>query len=276
MPQNNLPSPERSIKGSRTTRASEVAIRPITRTLTSAHRHARNTTSSFRGGSLLEPASATSSWAKIAGALKDWPLWLFVAVAPSLSVFTSVPQFRELVAPAGRTVIVFATIVAWIFTASRAVTPIMRALHTYGAASEGRIKFVVTPIEHQCLWGVSKEPDGSFVTQVSGHFLVKNRTDELLYLTTLKLIRPRIHGEVLSELLTMQSQNSNIHGTAHVSGYFIPPQATSPVAALILIRGVPRQKSGIMSAVLEMADANAHKERVRLKIECFNPSIASS
>jgi hypothetical protein len=223
----------------------------------------------------LEPASTTSSWAKIAGVLKDWPLWLFVAVALSLSIFASVPQFRELVTPAGRTGILFATIVAWIFTASRAVTPIVRSLHIYRAASEARIKFVATPIEHECFWGVSKQPDGSFITQVSGHFLVKNRTDEPLYLTTSKLIRPRIYGEVLSATLTMQSPTSNMHGTAHVSGYFIPPQATSPVTALLLIRGVPRQKSGIMSAVLEMADANAHQERVRLKIKCINLPVAS-
>jgi hypothetical protein len=108
---------------------------------------------------------------------------------------------------------------------------------------------------------------------LSGLFLIKNRTDEPLYLTTVKLISPRIHGEVLQELLTMQSPNpsSSMHGTAYVSGYFIPPQAASPVSVLILVRGVPRQTSGIMSAVLEMADANSHKERARLKIKCANP-----
>jgi hypothetical protein len=98
----------------------------------------------------LEPVGTTSSMAKIAGALKDWPLWLFVAVALSLSIFASIAQFRELVPPAGRTGILFAITVAWIFTASRAATPILRALHTYRTTSEARIKFVATPVEHQC------------------------------------------------------------------------------------------------------------------------------
>jgi hypothetical protein len=76
---------------------------------------------------------------------------------------------------------------------------------------------------------------------------------------------------VLPGALTMQLPGkSRMHGTAYVSGTFIPPQATLPVAATILIRGTPQQKSGPMSAVIEMADANAHKERVKLQIK--NPA----
>jgi hypothetical protein len=226
----------------------------------------------------VEPVSATTgTWAKIAAELKDWPLWLFAAVALSLTVFVLVPEFWQLVSVPTRRAVLFAAVVAWIFAACRAVTPIVHAFHAYRAASEARIKFVVTPVEHQCFWGVSKQTDGSFVTQVSGHFLVKNRTDEPLHLTTAKLIRPRIHGEALPGLLTMQSPNSNMHGTAHVSGYFIPPQATTPVASTILIRGVPKQKPcTFMNAVLEMADANAHKERVKLKIKCIDHPVAAA
>jgi len=102
---------------------------------------------------------------------------------------------------------------------------------------------------------------------LQGQFLVKNRTDETLYLTTSKLIRPRIRGEVLPGLLITQSANGDIYGTAYVSGYFIPPQATLSFMSTIHIRGVPRQKSDTMDAVLEIADANANKQRVRLKIK---------
>jgi len=68
----------------------------------------------------------------------------------------------------------------------------------------------------------------------------------------------------------MQAPDSDIHGTAYVSGHFIPPGATTPVVALILIRGVPKQKSGTLSAILEVADAHAHKEQVPLKLRCFD------
>jgi hypothetical protein len=143
------------------------------------------------------------------------------------------------------------------------------------AASEARIKFLVTPFGHQCFCGVSRQVDGSFVTQVSGHFMVKNRTTSPLHLMTARLIRPRIKGEILPGLLTMQAIDSNMHGTAHVSGYFIPPQYTLPVSATILIRGVPKQKSGMMDATIEMTDADANKEWIRLKIKCINPELVS-
>jgi hypothetical protein len=115
-----------------------------------------------------------------------------------------------------------------------------KAWHAWQAASETRIKFVVTPVEHQCFWGVSKQVDGSFVTQVAGHFMVKNRTASPLHLMTARLNRPRIKGEILPGLLTMQPIDNNMHGTAHVSGHFIPPQYTLPVSATTLIRGLNR------------------------------------
>jgi hypothetical protein len=215
----------------------------------------------------VEPASTAGAWVKVVEAVKNWPLWLFVGVALSLSVFCVVPDFRELVSPSIRTVILFAMAVAWILAASRAATPAVRAWLAWRAASEACIKFMVTPIEHQCFWGVSKQTDGSYVTQVSGHFMVKNRTSSPVHLMTARLIRPRIKGEILPGLLTMQATNSRMHGTAHVSGHSIPPRSTLPVAATILIRGTPKQKDGMMAATIEMTDADANKERVRLQIK---------
>src|SRR5262252_1332723 len=116
----------------------------------------------------MEPASA---WAKVLGALKDWPLWLFVAVAASLTVFVSVPDFRALASSSANTGLVFATVVAWIFVAARAASPIVRAVQAYRSAREARIKFVPTPVEHQCFWGTTRQQDGSIVTQVAGHCL---------------------------------------------------------------------------------------------------------
>lgn len=218
----------------------------------------------------MEPASAAGAWVKAAETIKDWPLWLFVGVALSLTVLLAVPDFRELVSPSIKTGALFAATVAWILTACRAVGPAVLAWRVWRAASEARIKFIVTPIEHQCFWGISKQVDGSFVTQVSGHFIVKNRTTSPLHLMVARLIAPRIKGEVLPGLLTMQAIGHRTHGTAWVSGHSIPAQGALPVAATILIRGVPRQRSGMMDATIEITDADANRERVRLKIGCIN------
>jgi hypothetical protein len=73
----------------------------------------------------------------------------------------------------------------------------------------------------------------------------------------------------------MRAVDSNMHGTAHVSGHAVPPHQTLPVSMTILVRGAPRQKAGMMDAIIEMADADANKERVRLRIRCIEPAAAT-
>jgi hypothetical protein len=90
---------------------------------------------------------------------------------------------------------------------------------------------------------------------------------------TARLIRPRVKGEVLPGILTIQATSSRMHGTAYVSGSFIPPEYTLPVSATILIRGVPKQKTGVMAATIEMSDADANTERVKLQIKCVNTPV---
>jgi hypothetical protein len=217
---------------------------------------------------MTEPVTtATGALATIADRLKDWPLWMFTALALTLTVFWAIPDFRELVSLTTAHVIGFGATAGWIFTGCRTVGPGIRAFHAFRAASEARVRFVVTSDERQCFWGTAKQTDGSIVTQVSGHFLVTNRTNERLYLTTARLIRPKIRGEELPGLLTLRALDSNMHGTASVSGHFVPPKATLPASATILIRGMPKQKSGVMQAVIEFADANGHSERLDLKLD---------
>ena len=111
------------------------------------------------------------------------------------------------------------------------------------------------------------------MTQISGRFLVSNRTDDRLYLTAARLVRPKIRGEEIQVVLTVRDLDSNMHGSASVSGYFIPPKATLPASATIMIRGMPKQKSGVMQAIIDFADANGHRERVNLKLD--NPTLVA-
>lgn len=189
---------------------------------------------------MTEPITTTTgALATIAERLKDWPLWLFTAIAITLTVFWAVPDFRQLASPAVAHTIAFGAIAAWIFAGCRAVAPGIQALQTYRAASAARVDSW-SPIEHQCIWVTARQKDGSLLTQVSGHFLIRNRTDERLYLTTARLVRPKIRGKELPGVVTMRDLDSNLHGTASVSGYFVPPKATLPASATILIRGSPR------------------------------------
>jgi hypothetical protein len=63
--------------------------------------------------------------------MKQWPIWLFVAIALSLTVFVVVPDFRSLAPPALSAALVFSTVVAWIFTFARAAKPLTEVVLAY-------------------------------------------------------------------------------------------------------------------------------------------------
>jgi hypothetical protein len=220
----------------------------------------------------MEPASL-GTWVKLIDAAKNWPLWIFFAISASLSIFIGVPYFQSLSSPAAVKWLDYLTLVAWVFTLALAAAHLIRFAHVYLAGADTRIKFVIAPVEHQCLWGVSKQVDGTFVTNISGHFLVTNRMTEPLYLMAAKIITPKITGEVLPGVLTVRAVDNHMHGTAYVSGHCIPAGHTLPVATTTLIRGTPNQKDGKMRAVLEISDTNAHKARVVVSLNCLMPQI---
>jgi hypothetical protein len=76
---------------------------------------------------MTEPVTATGALAGAATKLKDWPLWLFVAVALTLTVFGSVPEFRELAPPPYPHVVLFGAVAAYFFAGCRAVSPATQA-----------------------------------------------------------------------------------------------------------------------------------------------------
>jgi hypothetical protein len=69
---------------------------------------------------------------------------------------------------------------------------------------------------------------------------------------------------MLPGLFVTRPQNANVLGTPHVSGSFIGAGQTLPVSCTILVRGMPRQKSGPMQAKIEIEDADGHRERVKV------------
>ncbi len=203
--------------------------------------------------------------------MKNWPLWIFIAVAICLTVLVTFPYFHPLTSASAIRWLAFFAVAAGIFAATLSISRAVRLYRTYRAGADSRINFVVTPIEQQCTWAASKQPDGTFVTSIGALFLVNNRLPEPLFLVTARLIRPKPWGDELPGLLIMRSLDSNMCGSAHVSGNFIPSGHTLPVAATLLIRGYPKQRLGKMKAVIELRDANNHKERVLLLLTCVIP-----
>lgn len=208
-------------------------------------------------------------WARALDSIKEWPLWLLVAIALSLTVLVAVPNFRDLASPTTGTGLLYGAVVAWIFVLARAAKPITEALLAYLRYREQSRYFLVTAIEPQCHWGVSKQTDGSYVTQVAFHCMVKNRSAEPLHIMKASIIKPRIRGQMLPGLVVTRAQNANDYGTPHVSGNFIRAGQTLPVSCTILVRGMPRQKSGPMRATIEIEDADGHRERIKVLLTHF-------
>jgi hypothetical protein len=217
---------------------------------------------------MVDPASV-GVLAKIAEAITRLPLWLLVAIALSLSVLLLVPRFHDLVPPAAGTSVLFAALVGWIFVACRATVPAIEVLRARRAASEARVRFVLTPVPSQCFWGKSNQPDGSVATHISFRFMVKNRTDSPLHLMTATLLKPRCSADPPQALVTVQAANGKWDGTAYISGYFIPPRGTLPAKAVFVFLGAPRSKSRVMKATIEITDANANRERVTIRISKY-------
>ena len=211
-------------------------------------------------------------WARTLNAIKEWPLWMLVAIALSLSVLVAVPDFRNLASPTTATALVYATIVAWIFVLARAAYPMTEMVLTYLQYRERARYFLVTPIDAQCHWGVSKQADGSHVTQVSVHCMVKNRSTEPLHIMKARIIKPKIWGEVLPGVVVTRAPNAAIYGTPAVSGNYIGAGKTLPVGCTLLTRGVPRQRDGSMRAVIEIEDADGHRERVKILLTHMGPA----
>ena len=202
---------------------------------------------------------------RLLSTMKNWPLWSLFAVALSLGVVLAVPDFREVVVPSGAVALTCAVVVAWIFVLTRAIQPTLNLVSRYRYGREQARRFVVTPLDQQCHWSIARQLDGSYITQFAAHFLIKNRLSVPLYPTDARLIKPKVRGELMpSPTLFIGTLDDRTYGTGAVSGNHIPPGATLPVSCVIMMRGVPKQRSGRLPAIIEIKDTEGHGERAKV------------
>ncbi|MGA7711121.1 MAG: hypothetical protein WCA81_04410 [Rhizomicrobium sp.] len=221
---------------------------------------------------IADPINTTGVAAKVGDAVKNWPLWLLIAVALGLTMLALVPAFGALVPAPYVPFLWFAVLMAWIVVATKSASHLPAWWSRREARRAAQMKFVATPIESQSFWAIAKQTDGSYTTQITVRCMVKNRMGEPLHLLKAKLIKPKINGEELPGLVTMQAPDSNMHGTAYVSGYNIPAGQTLPASAMILHRGMPNQRNGTLTAVIEFQDADANRVRMPIALNMASPA----
>jgi hypothetical protein len=76
------------------------------------------------------------------------------------------------------------------------------------------------------------------------------------------LIGSKVRGELMpNPTLFIGSLDDRTNGTAAVSGNHISAGATLPVSCVIVMRGMPKQRSGRLPAIIEIKDCDGHCER---------------
>jgi hypothetical protein len=206
---------------------------------------------------------------KLLGAVKDFPLWLLIGLAVVADVlFLAKVSVPPAFAPWLWTAAVLCTVLA----ICRAIGIGYHAWRGFKAAVAARRTFHMSPTSGQCHWNMTKQTDGSTTTQISAHFLVKNLTAAPLGLTNVRLITPRIRGEVLHEDVCVRAVGSNMYGTTAHSGHTIPAGRALPAHAHMLIRGVPKQRAeDNLQVTLGVTDDEGNEQRVQVLLRGFGP-----
>jgi hypothetical protein len=207
----------------------------------------------------MEPASKASAVGHFVRTISDALLWLLVATAAFPTAVIAIPTLSAPLAPQILNWFELAAMAAWILVVARAIFLAPHAIIALRADRHAKRRFVCTPEASQSSWHIATQNDGSEITQLQVRFTVKNRTGEPLYLRNARLIKPRIRGEVLSVVLTVEMEDGRTHATTFVSGNNVPARGTAPFSLSLKIRGTPRQPTGKMSAVLEITEAEQSK-----------------
>lgn len=211
----------------------------------------------------MTPADGSGAVAKFVEAVKDLPAWLFSAFAVASAMLLFVPVINAELSKEYRPWLVVGLVVFGVLSAFKWINLGLTAWRTSRAEARARKTFHLTPIEQHCFWSVAKQADGSMVTQIVADFAVKNQSAAPIGLTTTRVIKPKIRGEIVMGMTTVRAQRSSMHGTAYESDHRIAPGTTLPARSVVMIRGVPRQDEALpLVATFGIGDEDGNEQRV--------------
>lgn len=205
--------------------------------------------------------------------LKELPLWLFSGLAISAGILLLIPG---LLPPSVRPWIISAGVTFAVLAVARATAILVEQIPAWKRARDERRRFHVTAEPQQSFWSSSKQADGSIVTQVVARVVVKNRTAEPLGLAHVRLVKPKIDGEIVHEEVIVRAVGRNTYGTAAHSGHLIPPKMSLPASASVMIRGVPRRKpENEVRVKIAIGDDEGHEEIIEFKMRVMSAAPAT-
>jgi hypothetical protein len=210
---------------------------------------------------------------KALAVLKDVPLWLLGGLAVAAGILLWIPGLVPL---AVRLWFIGGDITFGVLAVARAIEMLLERIPAWKKMRNERRRFHVTAEVQQSFWSSARQADGSIVTQVVARLTVKNRTDEALGLSRVRLIKPRVRGEVVHEDVSVRAVDRNMYGTAAHSGYLIPPKMVLPASASVMIRGVPwRKPKNEIRVKIGISDDEGYEQIVVLKMRVIAPPPAT-
>lgn len=211
----------------------------------------------------MTPVDGATIFQKFSVAVKDLPAWIFSAFATTVAILLFVPLANTELPKEYRPWLVISLVLFSVLAVFKWVLVVLNAWRAYQAEARLRKTFHLTPITQQCHWSVSKQADGSMVTQIVAHFAVKNQSSSPVGLVGVRVIKPKIKGEVLHNDILVRQQQGRMFGTAQVSDYRIAPGTTLPGHAVVMVRGAP---GGSMERDLDftlgITDEDGNEQRV--------------
>lgn len=206
--------------------------------------------------------------AKILSALKDLPLWILVALAAVANVLFFIPVVKGQLPKEFGPWLLVAVVLSNILAISRGISVVVNMGYNFRAARIARRTLHLSPEGGQSFWATIRQKDDSTTTQVVVRFLVKNLTEAPLGLVAVRLIRPKIPGEIVHADVMMRAVDNRMYGTTAHSGHRVPGKEILPATATIIIRGMPKQSPGeILPITLGVMDDEGNEQRLKLRLK---------
>jgi hypothetical protein len=178
--------------------------------------------------------SAVSELLKVLRAL---PVWMLAGLALAGYAILFAPPFGGVDPVAFRhnwgIWIWMGTLTFSILAVSRGLDAVIVGARHRRAAVQSRLALHIEPLYQQCWWHLAKQQDGSFVSQIRLDVEAANLTDRPVRLIKLRLIRPRMTGEILHAEASLPLAGSPYHSNRHP----VPPHDTVTTALHIMVRG---------------------------------------
>lgn len=207
----------------------------------------------------MTPADGTSFVAKVVEAAKDLPVWILTALPVAAAVMLFLPQVTNELPKDLRPWLLVSFVLFGVLAAFKWLDVGIAAWRAARAAAMARKTFHLTPIPQECHWSIAKQPDGTWVTQVVAHFAVKNQKTTPVRLLRARIIKPKIRGEIVTEMIDVRAPNHRI-----------PPGTTVATHVFLMVSGKPATNAYQNLAVtLAISDDDGNEQRI--SVECRAP-----